>query len=92
MVRNELSPELANKKNLYYPDLPPAVQDRLWEMFERALLPLHSPGKLGVIVLQFPSWFMPRRAVLQSHRRVLAEAPCLYRVSVEFRNRSRLNE
>ena len=91
MVRNELSPELANKKNLYYRDLPPALQDRLWEMFERALLPLHSPGKLGVIVLQFPSWFMPRRESF-NHIEECAEHLSLYRVSVEFRNRYWLNE
>ncbi len=28
----------------------------LWRMFSGALLHLHSAGKLGVVVFQFPPW------------------------------------
>ena len=61
-VRDELPPELADKRNVYYRDVPAPLRDSLWEMFESALQPLKGTGKLGVIVLQFPPWFMPQRS------------------------------
>lgn len=89
-IRAQLSPELQNKANLYYRDLPPEVMDDLWKRFESALLPLDSAGKLGVVLFQFPSWFYPgneQREYILSSKKKLPQ----YRLAVEFRHNSWLN-
>ena len=85
-IRDELPAEMAAKKNLYYKDLPSDLKDRLWQMFESALLPLNMAGKLGVVVFQFPPWFMPRR---ESYRHIeeCSERLSQYQMAAEFRNR-----
>ena len=84
-VRNELTPELAEKRNVYYRGLPEPLQDRMWEMFESALAPLDDAGKLGVIVFQFPPWFMPRRSSFR-HMEECKARLSRHRLAVEFRN------
>ena len=89
-IRAQLSPELQNKGNLYYRDLPSEVTDDLWKRFESALLPLDSAGKLGVVLFQFPSWFYPgnqQREYILSSKQKLPQ----YRLAVEFRHNSWLN-
>ena len=61
-------------------------KDRLWQMFECALLPLSQAGKLGVVVFQFPPWFMPRRESYQ-HIEECKERLPNYHLAVEFRSR-----
>ena len=85
-VRDELPPELKSKKNVYYREMPAPLRGRLWEMFESALQPLKDAGKLGVIVLQFPPWFMPRRSSFR-HLEECKEHLSGFRVAVEFRSR-----
>ena len=65
-------------------DIPPDAADRVWEMFRAALMPLHSAGKLGLVMFQFPQWFMPSRA---NRERILAARERLpdYDIAVEFR-------
>jgi uncharacterized protein YecE (DUF72 family) len=90
-LRESLPSELAAKNNLYLRDLPPAVVDEVWKRFESALLPLDSAGKLGVIVLQFPPWFLPgndsREYIAQAKERLPQ-----YRLAVEFRNERWLSD
>ena len=90
-VREQLSPELASKRNLHYRDLPAEHQDKLWEMFVSALEPLDRAGKLGVIVLQFPPWFMPRRQSFR-HMEECKERLSRYHAAVEFRSKYWLYE
>lgn len=85
-VREALPGELASRKTLYYRDVPAPLQDRMWGMFESALLPLHNAGKLGVVVFQFPPWFMPRRSSFRNIEEC-KERLSRYRLAVEFRNR-----
>ena len=85
-VRDELPAELAGKRNVYYREMPAPLRDRLWEMFESALQPLKDAGKLGVIVLQFPPWFMPRRSSFR-HLEECKDHLARFRVAVEFRSR-----
>ena len=85
-VRDQLPPDLAGKRSLYYKDMPPALKDQLWAMFEEALEPMRGAGKLGVVVLQFPHWFMPRRESFR-HMEECRERLSGYRIAVEFRNR-----
>ena len=89
-VREQLTPESQQKKNLYYRDLPAELMDDLWKRFESALLPLDSAGKLGVVLFQFPPWFYPgdeQREYILSCKQKLPQ----YRLAIEFRHNSWLN-
>jgi uncharacterized protein YecE (DUF72 family) len=84
-LREELKPEVADKRNLYSNHLGPDALDEAWRRFEAALRPLHDAGKLGSILFQYPPWFGPRA----SNRAALEELPerlADYRIAVEFRS------
>jgi uncharacterized protein YecE (DUF72 family) len=90
-IREELPSEAKAKENLYQRDVPSELTDELWRRFEQALLPLDSAMKLGVVLLQFPSWFYPgneQRDYILSCKEKLPQ----YRVAVEFRHNSWLTE
>jgi len=84
-IRQELPPPTGDKRNLYYRDFPEALKDEVWRRFANALLPLDSAGKLGLVLFQFPPWFLPGR---QSSEYVIEARERLpqYRIAVEFRN------
>jgi uncharacterized protein YecE (DUF72 family) len=89
-LRDALPPEQADKPRVYAKDLPQDVLDEVWRLFREALEPLHSSGKLGVVLLQYPPWFVPSRAtadVLVAARGRLDGLP----IAVEFRHRSWLS-
>lgn len=75
------------KRSVYVKDLPASVLDEVWEMFRSALMPLHSAGKLGAILFQFPEWFVPSRANKEYVASCVARLPD-YRVMVEFRRKT----
>jgi uncharacterized protein YecE (DUF72 family) len=87
----ELPSEQAGKKNLYRDQLPPDVVDEVWTRFRDALMPLHSAGKLGAVLFQFPQWFVIGR---KNREYVLECAERLrdFRIAVEFRHRTWLEE
>lgn len=90
-IRQALPTELSEKANLYPRDLPEELTDELWSRFDRALLPLDSAGRLGVVLFQFPPWFYPgdgQREYILSCKERLPQ----YRIAVEFRHNSWLNE
>jgi uncharacterized protein YecE (DUF72 family) len=90
-IRQALPAELREKANLYSRDLPEELTKELWSRFEQALLPLDSAGKLGVVLFQFPPWFYPgneQRDYILSCKERLPQ----YRIAVEFRHNSWLNE
>jgi uncharacterized protein YecE (DUF72 family) len=83
-IREELPQPALDKKNLYYNDVPPDLRDEIWRRFERALLPLDSAGKLGVVLFQYPPWFLPGHesfALLDELQERLPQ----YTPAVEFR-------
>lgn len=90
-IRDELPPELHEKRRIYGKDLPAELYDAVWEQFRDGILPLHSAGKLGAIFLQFPRWVFPsneaREAIADAKRR-LGDMP----MAVEFRHAAWLNE
>ena len=90
-LAEELPKELLAKKNVYRDKAPPEWVDEVWERFREALFPLHSAGKLGVVLFQFPQWFLPGRAS-KDYLAECAERLPDYRVAVEFRHRSWLSE
>ena len=90
-MRQELPAGAFGEKNLYYDDVPKDIRDRMWKAFEDALLPLDSAGKLGVVVFQFPPWFMPRTDSKEHILECQKHLP-QYRLGMEFRNRYWLSE
>jgi uncharacterized protein YecE (DUF72 family) len=85
-ARKELPSNLADGQELYYRDMPAKLRDLLWEEFEKALEPLHTAGKLGVVVFQFPPWFKPQSASLKHLQECRRRLP-RFCTGVEFRNR-----
>ena len=86
-LRDALPPGQASKARVYAKDLPAEILAEVWRLFREALEPLHSTGKLGVVLLQYPRWFMPSRAnadALVAARDRLDGLP----IAVEFRHRS----
>jgi len=90
-MREALGALARQKRNLYYRDLPERLRDDVWRRFADALLPLDSAGKLGVVLFQFPPWFLPgsdsTAHILEAQQRLPQ-----YRVAVEFRNNRWLSE
>jgi uncharacterized protein YecE (DUF72 family) len=83
-IREALGP-LAEKRNVYYADLPPELMDEMWRRFRLALEPLRLAGKLGAVLFQFPPWFFYRRSNL-AHIAHCAQVLDGYQIAVEFRN------
>ena len=90
-LKQLVSADEAGKRALYAKNLPQELLDECWRRFAESLMPLHSSGKLGVIHFQFPEWFLPgtvsRQYILECRDRLPD-----YRVAVEFRNASWLND
>jgi uncharacterized protein YecE (DUF72 family) len=76
-----------DKRRVYVKDLPTKVVDEIWEMFRSALMPLHSAGKLGCVLLQYPEWFVPSRSN-RDYVVECAERLSDYRCAVEFRRKT----
>lgn len=90
-IREELAPEALAKRFLYRDSLPSEAVDEVWQRFRDALMPLHSSGKLGSILFQFPQWFTiskKNKAYIEECAERLAD----YRIAVEFRHNSWMTE
>jgi uncharacterized protein YecE (DUF72 family) len=84
----EMVPEEAReKKNLYRKDLPNEAVEEVWQRFHDALMPLHSSGKLGAVLFQFPQWFVIARKN-KAYIEEVAERMKDFRVAIEFRHKS----
>jgi len=90
-LREALPDELLERRNLYRDQLPPDVVDEVWKRFRDALMPLHSAGKLGAVLFQFPQWFVISRRN-RDYIVECAERLSDFRIAVEFRHRSWLEE
>jgi uncharacterized protein YecE (DUF72 family) len=75
----------SDKKTIYYKDLPNELVDAVWSEFRAALRPLEHAGKLGVVLFQFPPWFLPHKESL-SHIDECLERMEGFRLAVEFRH------
>lgn len=70
-----------------YDKIPGSVMDLLFEQFASALLPLHSAGKLGFVLFQFPPWFAPSARSRDWVERCQERLPN-FRLAIEFRDRA----
>jgi uncharacterized protein YecE (DUF72 family) len=84
-IRDVLGP--VEKKNLYYRDLPEELMDELWDRFREAIRPLRHDGKLGVVLFQFPPWFVYRESSLEHILTCQRHLPGIP-LAIEFRNKS----
>ncbi len=87
----ELPEELEGKRSLYRDKLPPEIVDEVWRRFHDALMPLHSAGKLGAVLFQFPRWFViggANRDYIVGCKERLAD----FRLAIEFRHKSWMEE
>jgi len=90
-VREKLPDQLKEKGSVYLRDLPTALVDDMWDMYRRALMPVHSAGKLGAVFLQFPKWFYFSRDNMDYIRHARDQLPD-YPLAVEFRQPSWMKE
>jgi uncharacterized protein YecE (DUF72 family) len=79
------------KKNVYREQLPDEVVEEVWQRFRDALMPLHSAGKLGAVLFQFPQWFVISKKSKAYIEECVARLPN-YRIAVEFRHKSWMEE
>ena len=86
-----LPDDLKAKKNLYARDLPRELLAEAFDRFVSALLPLHSAGKLGVVLFQLPPYVVPSRGSY-GYLSWAAERLAEYRVAVEFRQERWMDE
>ncbi|MFN8232341.1 MAG: DUF72 domain-containing protein [Actinomycetota bacterium] len=90
-IKAELPPEVLEKRNVYRDKLPGAAVDEVWQRFRDALMPLHSAGKLGAVLFQFPQWFVISRKSKAYIEECVGRLPD-FRIAVEFRHRSWMRE
>jgi uncharacterized protein YecE (DUF72 family) len=86
-VADELPLEHRGKRSIYLSHLPDPAVDVAWDLFRRALMPLHSAGKLGTVLFQFPHWFRPNAESRRTLRELRGRLPD-YDCAVEFRHGS----
>jgi len=84
-LREALPNVVRGRRHLYDKDLSPEIREALWERFASALLPLDSAGKLGVVLFQFPPWFLPGRESRAYIGQVKERLP-QYTPAIEFRS------
>jgi uncharacterized protein YecE (DUF72 family) len=90
-LRDELPDELAEKKNLYREHLADEMVEEIWQRFHDALMPLHSAGKLGAVLFQFPQWFVIGRKS-KAYLVECADRLKDFRLAIEFRHKSWMEE
>jgi uncharacterized protein YecE (DUF72 family) len=84
-LQADVRPEFRDKRTLYNSHLTPDALEEAWARFRYALMPLHSSGRLGAVLLQYPRWFTPKEATREEIA-VARERLRDFEVCVEFRN------
>ena len=90
-LREAIPPDELAKRNLYRERLPSEVVEEVWQRFHDALMPLHSAGKLGAVLFQFPQWFVISRKS-KAYIEECAERLRDFRIAIEFRHESWMRE
>jgi uncharacterized protein YecE (DUF72 family) len=90
-IRESLPKEALDKRFVYRDKLPDDAVDEVWQRFHDALMPLHSAGKLGAVLFQFPQWFVISRKN-KSYIEECAERLQDFRMAVEFRHKTWLSD
>jgi uncharacterized protein YecE (DUF72 family) len=90
-LQDEVRPESRDRRRLYPQHLSGNAIDECWTRFRHALLPLHDGGRLGAVILQYPTWFTPKD---ETRAELAAAAARLepFRVAVDLRSPKWLTE
>src|SRR3954447_23720431 len=59
-LRDEVKTEVRDRRRLYPQHLSRAALDECWLRFAHAVAPLADSGRLGCVILTYPSWFTPK--------------------------------
>ncbi len=84
-IKNELSEKDREEKSVFIRE--PSLMRAVVDTFKDSLLPLMNAGKLGVLVYQFPPWFVYKEEhcdYILSHKEKMGRI----RIAVEFRHGS----
>ena len=84
-LQDQVRDRARDQRRLYPGHLSPEAYEECWERFAHAIRPLQEAERLGVVILQYPSWFSPRPeawAELALARHRLSDV----RLAVEFRS------
>ena len=84
-LQGHVKPSRRDATKLYRQRLPASVVDECWARFNHALRPLADAGRLGVVIVRFPTWFSPRPAAWKELAELPSRLPGL-RVAVELSN------
>ena len=84
-LQDQVRDRARDLRRLYPTHLTPAALEECWARFEHALRPLHTAGKLGAVILQYPGWFTPRPEAWAELAAVTRRLPD-YRLAVELRS------
>lgn len=90
-LRDQLPEEVMSKRNVYVRDLPREIQAEAFSRFAEALMPIHSAGKLGLVLFQLPPYVYPSRGSF-GYLKWAGEQLSEYRMAVEFRNSRWMDE
>jgi uncharacterized protein YecE (DUF72 family) len=61
-LKDELNEDARSKRRIYAHHLPADALEEAWARSVSALGPLRDSGHLGALLLQYPPWFVPKRA------------------------------
>lgn len=86
-VAAALKDAFAEKRNIYYKNLPDEIRDDLWARFELGIRPLRDAGKLTAVHFQFPPWVTPGAKSYAHIEECAARLPG-YQLATEFRQQS----
>ena len=84
-LQDQVTDRYRDQRRLYSTHLAPDALDECWDRFAHALKPLAAAGKLGVVILQYPSWFSPRPETWAELADAGRRLPG-YRLAVELRS------
>ncbi len=91
VIKEMLPSGMEKASRLRYRQVPEQAREMAWQMFDSALLPAESAGKLGVVLFQFPPYLIFSRSnqdyILECKARLKH-----YRLAIEFRHSSWLAE
>lgn len=85
-LRDEVRPELRDRRRLYLSHLSPVGRQEAWARFRHALAPLAANSRLGAVILRYPAWLPPGgtgRALMTEARTELPD----FHLAVELTHR-----
>lgn len=82
-LQTEVPADRRDRRRLYAGHLPAAVLEECWARFRHALQPLADAGRLGAVLLRYPSWWGPRQGAWAELDALRRRLPGL-RVAVEL--------